>query len=87
MGDSKSTVEAEGLPGLQRHTRCRRSQPTHQQAPPELEQMGPWRRATSLSPAPDLAEPVYKEKDIIKMFITNTRDYFAMVVWKQVTHV
>jgi hypothetical protein len=33
MGDSKSTVEAEGRPGLQRRTRCRRPQPAQQQAP------------------------------------------------------
>jgi hypothetical protein len=32
MGDSKSTVEAEGRPGLQQRTRCRRPQPAQQQA-------------------------------------------------------
>jgi hypothetical protein len=72
MGDSKSTVEVEGQPGLQRRTWCRRPQPAQQQAPPELERMVPRRRATSPSPAPDLAEPADKGKEIVQMFITNT---------------
>jgi hypothetical protein len=82
MGDSKNTVEAEGRSGLQRHTRCRRPQPAHQQAPPKLEQMGPRRWATSPSPAPDLVEPADKEKDIINMSITITIGCIEIIsVW------
>jgi hypothetical protein len=72
MGDSKSTVEVEGQPGLQQRKRCRRPQSAQQQAPLKLEGMVPRRRATSPSPAPDLAEPADKGKEIVKMFITNT---------------